>query len=88
MGDNINNLPINNQPPSNHELKVVKGALETMKNVSFIVAEVRHNHESFEGQYKLHEFIEFMYNNNFVLTRIITAKPLIADLCFQPIGSL
>ena len=28
MGDNINNLPINNQPPSNHELNVVKELFE------------------------------------------------------------
>lgn len=28
MGDNINNLPINNQSPSNHELKVVKELFE------------------------------------------------------------
>jgi len=28
MGDNINNLPINNQPPSNHELKIVKELFE------------------------------------------------------------
>ena len=71
-----------------YELMVVKGSIETMKKAKFIVAEVRHNHESFKGQYKLHEFIEFMHDNNFVLTRIITAKPLIADLCFQPITSL
>ena len=28
MGDSIINLPINNQPPSNHELKVVKELFE------------------------------------------------------------
>tara|TARA_Y100000816_G_C25630861_1_gene336390 strand:+ start:200 stop:511 length:312 start_codon:yes stop_codon:yes gene_type:complete len=28
MGDNINNLPINNQPPTNHELKIVKELFE------------------------------------------------------------
>ena len=25
-----------------------------------------------------------MTKNNFVLTKILTAKPFIADLCFQP----
>lgn len=67
-----------------YELNVVKGAKETLKIAKFVVAEVRHNHESFEGQYKLHEFINFMHENSFILTRIMTAKPLIADLCFQP----
>lgn len=28
MGDNINNLPINNRPPTNHELKIVKELFE------------------------------------------------------------
>ena len=71
-----------------YELNVVKGATNTLKMAKFLVAEVRHNHESFEGQYKLHEFINFMHENNFILTRIITAKPLIADLCFQPIKDI
>ena len=67
-----------------YELNVIKGSSETLKIAKFVVAEVRHNHESFEEQYKLHDFIELMHKNNFILTRIITAKPLIADLCFQP----
>ena len=67
-----------------YELNVIKGSRETLKIAKFVVAEVRHNHQSFAGQYKLHEFIELMNKNNFILTRIITAKPLIADLCFQP----
>lgn len=71
-----------------YELNVVKGAVNTLKNTKFVIAEVRHNYESFEGQYSLHEFISFMFKNNFILTRIITAKPLIADLCFQPINAL
>lgn len=52
------------------------------------MAEVRHNHESFEGCYKIHEFMEAMRINNFQLSMIFTAKPLIADLCFQPISDL
>ena len=67
-----------------YELNVIEGSKETLKQAKFVIAEVRHNHESFEGQYKLHEFIECMNRNDFILTRIITAKPLIADLCFQP----
>ena len=52
------------------------------------MAEVRHNHQSFQGCYKLHEFMEAMRKNNFQLSLIFTAKPLIADLCFQPLSDL
>ena len=71
-----------------YELNVIKGSINTLKKTKFVVAEVRHNHTSFEGQYSLHEFVNFMFKNNFILSRIITAKPLIADLCFQPIDQL
>lgn len=67
-----------------YELNVIKGAKETLKNTDFVLAEVRHNHESFKGVYKLHEFISEMHDNDFILSMIITAKPFIADLCFQP----
>jgi FkbM family methyltransferase len=70
------------------ELAVIKGAGNTLKNTKFVLAEVRHNYESFKGVYKLHEFIKEMQKNNFILTMIITAKPFIADLCFQPIEDL
>jgi FkbM family methyltransferase len=66
------------------ELNVIKGASKTLKNVDFVLAEVRHNHESFKDMYSLDEFIEEMFKNNFILTMIVTAKPFIADLCFQP----
>lgn len=66
------------------ELNVIKGATQTLKNVDFVLAEVRHNHESFKGMYSLTEFVEEMFKNNFILTMIVTAKPFIADLCFQP----
>ena len=66
------------------ELNVIKGATQTLKNVDFVLAEVRHNHESFKDMYSLEEFIEEMFKNNFILTMIVTAKPFIADLCFQP----
>ena len=68
------------------ELNVIRGARNILKFTNFLVAEVRHNHESFRGQYKLHEFMNEMQNNGFILTNIITAKPLIADLCFQPLS--
>jgi FkbM family methyltransferase len=70
------------------ELDVIKGATETLKYARFVLAEVRHNHESFYGVYSLHEFVNIMHKNNFILTMILTAKPFIADLCFQPISSL
>jgi FkbM family methyltransferase len=70
------------------ELDVILGAPETLKQTKFVLAEVRHNHESFKGVYKLHEFINIMHKNNFILSMILTAKPFIADLCFQPISDL
>ena len=66
------------------ELDVIKGASKTLKKSKFLIAEVRHNHQSFEKLYKLHEFINLMDKNHFILTMILTAKPFIADLCFQP----
>ena len=65
------------------ELDVVLGAIETLKFTKFVIAEVRHNHESLKGVYKLHEFMKVMNKNNFTLSKILTAKPFIADLCFQ-----
>ena len=66
-----------------YELDVVLGAIETLKFTKFVIAEVRHNHESLKGVYKLHEFMKAMNENNFTLSKILTAKPFIADLCFQ-----
>jgi len=66
------------------ELDVIRGASETLKKSKFLIAEVRHNHESFKESYNLHEFINLMDKNSFILTMILTAKPFIADLCFQP----
>ena len=59
-----------------------------LKETNFVIAEVRHNHESFSNQYKLHEFIDEMHKNDFILTMILTAKPLIADLCFEKKSNL
>ena len=67
-----------------YELNVILGASECLQSTKFVLAEVRHNHESFDGVYKMHEFISAMNDNGFVLTMILTAKPFIADLCFQP----
>tara|TARA_B100001063_G_C16611610_1_gene476031 strand:- start:7 stop:648 length:642 start_codon:yes stop_codon:yes gene_type:complete len=69
------------------ELDVILGASETLKHSKFVIAEVRHNHESLKEVYKLQEFIDLMSKNNFSLSMILTAKPFIADLCFQPINS-
>ena len=70
-----------------YELEVVLGAEETLKNAKFLIAEVRHNHESLKNVYKLSEFMNLMTKNRFVLTMILTAKPFIADLCFEPVKS-
>ena len=69
------------------ELDVILGASETLKYSKFVIAEVRHNHESLKEVYKLQEFMNLMIKNNFSLSMILTAKPFIADLCFQPINS-
>ena len=66
-----------------YELDVILD-FETLKFSQFVIAEVRHNHESLKGVYKLQEFINLMDKNNFTLSIIFTAKPFIADLCFQP----
>ena len=71
-----------------YELDIIKGAEKTLQSTEFVLAEVRHNHESFKGVYKLHEFVNEMHKNNFVLSMIVTAKPFIADLVFQPLKSL
>ena len=71
-----------------YELNVILGSKKTLLSTKFVIAEVRHNHESFKGVYKLHEFISEMHSNGFVLTMILTAKPFIADLCFQPLDEL
>jgi len=71
-----------------YELEVILGAAEILKYTKFVIAEVRHNHESLLGVYQLHEFMNAMSKNNFTLSKILTAKPFIADLCFQPSDDL
>ena len=66
-----------------YELKIIKGAKEVLKKTSFVIAEVRHNHKSYNEQYLMHEFMNEMHDNGFILSMILTAKPLIADLCFE-----
>ena len=66
-----------------YELNVIKGAKKVLTRTNFVIAEVRHNHISFHNQYKMHEFINEMHDNGFLLSMILTAKPLIADLCFE-----
>ena len=67
-----------------YELEVLKGAKKTLLKSKFVIVEARHNHISFEKQYKLSDLMNIMSSNEFVLTHIFTAKPFIADLCFQP----
>ena len=71
-----------------YELDVILGATQILKNTKFVIAEVRHNHDSFENCYQMHEFFNAMNEKGFQLSMILTAKPLIADLCFQPIRDL
>ena len=66
-----------------YELNIIKGAKEILKKTDFVIAEVRHNHKSYDKQYLILEFINEMQENGFVLSMILTAKPLIADLCFE-----
>ena len=66
-----------------YELIIIKGAKEILKKTDFVIAEVRHNHKSYDKQYLILEFINEMQENGFVLSMILTAKPLIADLCFE-----
>ena len=68
-----------------YELEVLKGASQTLLKTKFVIIEARHNHITFNRQYKLHDLMNLMTSNNFTLTHIFTAKPFIADLCFQPI---
>ena len=69
------------------ELDVILGASETLKHSKFVIAEVRHNHESLKEVYKLQKFMDLISKNNFSLSMFLTTKPFIADLCFQPINS-
>ena len=71
-----------------YELDVIRGASASLKSTKFVLAEVRHNHESFHNVYKLWEFVSQMQKYGFVLSMILTAKPFISDLCFQPMVDL
>ena len=71
-----------------YELKVIQGAEEVLKQTRWVLAEVRHNHESFDGVYRLHQFVNEMQSKGFILSMIITAKPFIADLCFEHVSKL
>ncbi len=66
-----------------YELEVLKGARKTLTKTKFIIIEARHNHVTFQKQYKLSDLMKVMSSNKFLLTHIFTAKPFIADLCFQ-----
>lgn len=70
------------------ELDVVMGAKKTLQRAKFVIAEVRHNHTTFKNIYKMHEFNKEISSQGYVLTKIITAKPFIADLCYQPLADL
>ena len=67
-----------------YELQVLKGSKRTLLRTNFVIIEARHNHITFENQYKLSDLMNLMSSYKFVLTHIFTAKPFIADLCFQP----
>ena len=63
-------------------LNLESSGTNELKNTKFVIAEVRHCQESLKGAYNLHEFMNIMNKNNFTLSKILTAKPAIADLCF------
>ena len=92
LDDVVDNLKLGNIgikiDTEGYELKIIRGANKTLKNTKFVIAEVRHNHESFDGVYKLHEFVREMQENGFLLSMILTAKPFIADLCFERLNEL
>ena len=71
-----------------YELNVINGASNILKKAEFVIAEVRHNYESYKGGYILADFMLAMHENDFILTNVYTAKPLIVDLCFQPKSTL
>ena len=68
-----------------YELNILKGAIDTLSSTRFVLAEVRHNHISFEGQYGFGEFNAFMASNGFVPSIVFTAKPFIVDICYEPL---
>lgn len=67
-----------------YELEVLKGATKTLENAKFVIAEVRHNHQSFEHQYGFAEFNLFMFQRGFVPSIVFTAKPFIVDIAYIP----
>jgi hypothetical protein len=86
IDNNIQNIDFLKIDTEGYELEVIKGAKETLKKTQFALIEARHNHISFQHQYKLSELMRLMTDNGFVLDMIITAKPFIADLCFVKIN--
>lgn len=66
-----------------YELEVLKGATEMLKKTTFVLAEVRHNHTSFTGQYGFMAFNKFMADHDFYPSIVFTAKPFIIDICYE-----
>ena len=64
---------------STNFLVAILGSKKTLLSTKFVIAEVRHNHESFKGVYKLHEFISEMHSNGFVITMIFV-QPFLTQL--------
>ncbi len=67
-----------------YELEILKGASETLKTAQFVIAEVRHNHKSFEQQYEFKDFNVYMFQRGFVPYIVFTAKPFILDIAYIP----
>jgi FkbM family methyltransferase len=55
-----------------HELKVLKGAVDTLKRTLFVLTEMS-NHESYEGGAKYFEVDQVMRENGFVLQNIFSS---------------
>ncbi len=58
-----------------HELEVVKGAQNTLKNTNAIIAELSVSNNRFKDSYRFAEFVEFVNKYELHLTKILSIKP-------------
>lgn len=71
-----------------YELEIILGGVKTLKKCKFVIVEARHTHRSFDGIYQLSDLVYEFQVQGFVLSKIFSCKPFIADLCFEPIADL
>ena len=58
-----------------YELNIINGATNTLKETEFVIAEVRHNFESYKNGYKLEEFM-LAIQKRFYIDKYIHCKAL------------